>query len=149
MYELLLAIKNSRAPAMYRVDLEVRNSEVDLQGIVNHTNYFVYMEHARLKFLHDKLNINFSEWAKLGKNLILISTTTEFKKPLHFGEKFYILTEFMPESPVKFSIQQYIHNESDKLMVKAKFLATCAEVINGKSKLSVPREIQSLSTLVT
>ena len=66
----------------YRIELEVRDNEIDIQGVVNNANYFIYMAHARHKFLKEVLDIDFIEMAKSNMNLFLINSNIEFKKPL-------------------------------------------------------------------
>ena len=43
----------------YRIEFEVRDNEIDIQGVVNNANYFIYMAHARHKFLSEILKFDF------------------------------------------------------------------------------------------
>ena len=36
---------------LFRVDFEVRDNELDIQGIVNNSNYMIYLAHARHKYI--------------------------------------------------------------------------------------------------
>ena len=56
----------------YKIEFEVRDNEVDIQGVVNNANYYIYMAHSRHKFLQDVLKVDFIEMAKANFNLFLI-----------------------------------------------------------------------------
>ena len=36
---------------LYKLEFEVRDNEVDMQGVVSNGNYYIYFAHARHKFL--------------------------------------------------------------------------------------------------
>lgn len=90
----------------FKLEMEVRDSETDIQGIVNNANYMVYLEHARHKWLKE-IGINFTEWPQKNLQLVLLSASFEFKKSLVPGDKFYVTCE-VGESvgKVKFAIDQ-------------------------------------------
>ena len=92
---------------MHTVSFEVRDSELDAQGVVNNANYFVYMEHARHKFI-EEIGINFVEMAKNGQNLFLISSQLEFKHSLRSMDYFVVETVLVPEGRVRFGFKQVV-----------------------------------------
>ena len=58
----------------YRVEFEVRDNEIDIQGVVNNANYFIYMAHARHKFLSEILGNLFCESPNTQINSIKVKT---------------------------------------------------------------------------
>ena len=52
---------------MHKEIFEVRDNELDIQGVVNNANYFIYMAHAR-QYIHE-IGLNFAEMAQSGKNV--------------------------------------------------------------------------------
>ena len=71
----------------YSLKSEVRDSELDLQGIVNNGNYFVYMEHTRHKHLKS-LGLDFKELHDQGYDLVLSEMQMKFKASLTSGDVF-------------------------------------------------------------
>ena len=55
--------------ALYEIEMEVRDNELDAQGIVNNANYMNYLSHARHKHALE-LNINHTEFAQKNLNLV-------------------------------------------------------------------------------
>ena len=116
---------------MFKIDLEVRDNEVDIQGVVNNANYFIYMAHARHKFLHS-IGIDFAEMAKNKQNLFLVNTNLEFKRSLLPNDKFYVTCELIPEGSLRFAFEQKIFRlNDDTLIAKAINVGAC---IDGNTK---------------
>lgn len=115
---------------MFKEFFEVRDNEIDIQGVVNNSNYLIYMAHARHKFL-DEIGIDFSEMAKKNQLLFLTSSNIEFKKPLKPKDKFYVTCTILPTSKIKIFIEQEIRlTNTDELVAKAVNTAAC---INGNN----------------
>lgn len=127
---------------MFYIDFEVRDNEVDIQGVVNNANYFIYMAHTRHKFL-DHFGINFAEMASKNQNLFLLSCNIEFKKPLKANDIFYVTCKLIPEGKIKFAFEQEIRlKNSDTLISKAVNVGVC---MNGNTNRPyIPEKIQNL-----
>lgn len=124
----------------YRIELEVRDNEIDIQGVVNNANYFIYMAHARHQFLKDELKIDFIEMAKAGLNLFLINSNIEFKKPLLPNDKFYVTCKLVPEGKIRFAFEQEIRlSLSDALIAKGLNIGVCMDV--NKNRPCLPELI--------
>lgn len=124
----------------YRIEFEVRDNEIDIQGVVNNANYFIYMAHARHKFLQEELKIDFIEMAKANQNLFLINSTIEFKKPLLPNQKFYITCKLVPEGRIRFTFEQEIRLSSDNSFI-AKGLNVGVCMDGNKNRPYVPEAI--------
>ncbi|MBV8803209.1 MAG: acyl-CoA thioesterase, partial [Gammaproteobacteria bacterium] len=44
----------------FRLNFAVRDNEIDMQGIVNNANYFIYFAHARHTFLKE-IGVSFAK----------------------------------------------------------------------------------------
>ena len=113
---------------------DVRDNEVDLQGVVNNANYFVYMAHAR--HLHVKnLGIDFAEFHDQGYNLLLIETQMKFKNSLKSGDSFIVTSKLEPQGKIRFQfIQDVIRKSDNKIVTSAVHIGTCVAVASGRPK---------------
>ena len=69
----------------FKVDFKVRDYECDLQGIVNNSVYFNYLEHARHEFLHAK-GVDFAKLAREKINLVVLRSEMDYKASLVPGD---------------------------------------------------------------
>lgn len=128
------------------IEMDVRDNELDAQGIVNNANYMIYLSHARHKH-GEELNINHSEFAKKGMNLVITSCTIKFKNSLRANDTFRVTSKISTgELPFHWSHKQDIKRVSDgQVIAKAVFNATCVNNNeNADSKLCIPEEIAAL-----
>lgn len=130
---------------IFKEHFEVRDNEIDIQGIVNNANYMIYLAHARHKYVHG-IGIDFAEYAKNGKNLVVLSCSLNFKQSLRSNDKFYVTCKIIPtDSPIRFAFYQEIRfTENDKLALTGEFVATC---INEKAtsraeRIYIPEDIK-------
>lgn len=112
---------------MYKEYFEVRDNEVDAQGVVNNSNYYIYMAHARHKYLNT-IGINFHEMAMNNQQLFLISSSIEFKKPLLANSKFFVSCQMHKSGSIRVCFEQEIRlMESNELIAKAQNIGVCMD----------------------
>ncbi|MBQ4839460.1 MULTISPECIES: acyl-CoA thioesterase [Pseudoalteromonas] len=125
----------------FKVDFKVRDYECDLQGIVNNSVYFNYLEHARHEFLAYK-NIDFAALAEQKVNLVVIRSEMNYKGSLRPGDTFYVEVEVEKVSKLKFAFHQKVVRSSDeKLMLDAVITGTS---VNERGRPFLPPEIDLL-----
>lgn len=130
----------------FSIEMEVRDNELDAQGIVNNSNYMVYLSHARHKH-GEAINIIHTDFAQKNMNLIITSCTIKFKSPLEANNKFIVSSKITEaDLPFHWAHTQDIKRLSDgKIILKAIFNATCLNKnIQQGSKLIIPEQIAKL-----
>lgn len=130
----------------FSIEMEVRDNELDAQGIVNNSNYMIYLSHARHKH-GEELGINHTSFAATGLNLVITSCTMKFKNALVSNDKFIVTSEIsIGELPFHWSHKQDIKRSSDgKIILKAIFNATCVnKKTDDANKLCIPEIINQL-----
>jgi acyl-CoA thioester hydrolase len=112
------------------IQLEVRDYECDLQGVVNNANYQHYIEHARHKWL-EALGIDFAALHKEGIDLIVVRIELDYKYPLQSRDKFVVRSNLQREGRLKLICTQDIYRVPDeKLIAEARVVATAIQ--NGR-----------------
>lgn len=62
-------------------ETEVRDYELDVQGIVNNACYLNYFEHARHRYIN-QLGVDFIQWHQRGFDLVVVESNIKYKQPL-------------------------------------------------------------------
>lgn len=125
-------------------NFEVRDSELDAQGVVNNANYFTYMAHARHKFA-EIIGIDFVEMAKKHQNLFLISSHIDFKYPLKSRDKFIVETSIVPEGRIRFAFNQIVKKQDDVGTVVAigYNICVCIDETNRRRPY-IPKQVENI-----
>ncbi|MFA4943584.1 MAG: thioesterase family protein [Lentisphaeria bacterium] len=122
----------------HRLELEVRDYECDLQGVVNNANYQHYLEHARHLFLKT-LGIDFAGMAAQGVNLVVARIEIDYKTPLKSGDRFVVGSNLERVSPVRFGFRQDIYRLPDlRPVVQARVIGTA---VNARGRPCLPPEL--------
>jgi len=111
--------------------------ETDAQGIVHHSNYFRYFEEARGEYLR-VIGIPYSQIRDLGYEVVLLSASCEFKKPLFYDEVISIELEILNLNRFAFEFDYRVHVEGE---LRATARTKHCLVRNGKI-VSIPEEIR-------
>jgi len=115
---------------MYNVEFLVRDYELDLQGIVNNSNYQKYLEHARHEYLISK-GIDFAQLHSEGQDLVVTRVEIDFKLPLKSRDQFKVTVRTEKKGHLRIVFHQQIFRISDnKLIVNA--IVTGVSLKNGK-----------------
>tara|TARA_B100000745_G_C20151373_1_gene394744 strand:- start:3429 stop:3827 length:399 start_codon:yes stop_codon:yes gene_type:complete len=105
-------------------EMEVRDYECDMQGIVNNAVYQNYFEHARHKLLLD-CGQDFAEHTQNGLHLVVVRAEIDYRAPLASGDTFRVVSYIDQKSRLKMRFNQHIERMSDgKLTTKAVVIAT-------------------------
>ena len=125
----------------FTIEMDVRDYECDIQGIVNNAVYQNYLEHARHEYLK-QLGLDFTEYTRRGINLVVVRAELDYKQPLMSGDKFRVGVNMERESKIKFAFHQDIIRLADeKLMVKGKIIGTA---LNPNGRPAIPDELNRL-----
>ncbi len=109
---------------IYTLEMETRDYECDLQGIVNNANYQHYLEATRHKWLQEQ-GYSFRQWHEEGLDVVVAEITLKYKTPLH-GQEVFLSCLNLRRDGVRFVFEQDIYRKSDmKLCVSAQVSAVC------------------------
>lgn len=119
----------------HTVELEVRDYECDLQGIVNNANYLHYLEHARHQCLK-ALGISFAKYHEEKKDLVVTEAQIKYHKSLLPGDKFLVKTIFERRSKLRLAFVQNIYRTNspgtEELVLSSEFIGVCIDQVLQK-----------------
>lgn len=104
----------------FETELEVRDYECDIQGIVNNSVYQNYLEHCRHQFLN-KVGLSFAQMHNDGIDAVVIRAELDYKFPLRPGDVFLVRLRMAKQGRLRIIFkQQVIRKTDEKLMVDAR-----------------------------
>ncbi len=111
----------------HQIDLQVRDYECDIQGIVNNAVYQNYLEHARHQFLLSK-GVNFIELSSKGIHLVVVRVELDYKLPLKPDDGFWVGTNIEQISKIRFGFNQSIYKaDGERLVLQAKIIGAAID----------------------
>src|SRR5210317_1927392 len=107
----------------FELQLQVRDYECDIQGIVNNAVYQNYLEHCRHKFLNH-VGLDFTQLHSDGIDAVVIKAELDYKFPLRPGDDFFVRLKMGRQGRLRVIFdQQVIRKADEKLMVHARITA--------------------------
>lgn len=114
----------------FQFEMQVRDYECDIQGIVNNSVYQNYLEHCRHKFL-EKIGLSFAQMHSDGIDAVVIRAELNYKFPLLPGDEFFVQLKMAKQGRLRIIFNQQIIRKVDKkLMVDARITAVLTK--NGR-----------------
>lgn len=104
----------------FELELQVRDYECDIQGIVNNAVYQNYLEHCRHKFLNS-IRLDFNQLHADGIDGVVVRAELDYKFPLLPGDVFYVRLKVKKQGRLRILFdQQIVRKTDDKIMVNAR-----------------------------
>lgn len=120
---------------------EVRDHELDAQGIVNNAHYLHYFEHARHKFLN-QMGLDFVTLSQQGINLVVIRVEVDYLASLRSGDHFIIASNLERVSRLRFAFVQHLFRLPDYTrMIQARVIGAA---INLQGKPIVAPQVETM-----
>ncbi len=127
--------------SIFQIDLQVRDYECDMEGIVNNAVYQNYLEHARHEFLKN-MGLDFARLTRGGINLVVIRAELDYRFSLRSGDRFRVSLHLKRLSPLRFVFVQEIERLPDnKRIMEARIIGTS---LNANGRPFLPKEIEAL-----
>lgn len=114
---------------IFETEMEVRDYECDIQGIVNNANYLHYTEHTRHLFLKS-LGVSFAKLHEEGIDAVVARMKLEYKVPLKCDDHF-ISRLAMKKKGLRYEFYHDLYRATDeKLCFSCQADLVC--LINGR-----------------
>lgn len=113
---------------IFETQMEVRDYECDIEGIVNNANYVHYCEHTRHLFLQ-QCGLSFADMHAKGVDAVVARMTLQYKMPLRPDDVFYSRLNLKKDG-IKYVFYQDLYRASDeKICFRGKIELVC--LVNG------------------
>jgi len=127
--------------APFQIEMQVRDYECDMQGIVNNAVYQNYLEWARHKFLRSR-GVDFVELTAEGIFVMVIRAELDYKQSLRAGDNFLVSVTTRQISPLKLLFEQEINKlDSSGLVLQANIIAAS---VNEQKRPCFPQQLKAL-----
>lgn len=113
----------------FELEMEVRDYECDIQGIVNNANYLHYLEHTRHKFIKT-LGLDFAALHDMGIDVVVARMSLQYKIPLRSGDTFISCLHMTKDGLRYVFHQELFDKDNGRMCLRAKVEAVC--VIDGR-----------------
>lgn len=114
---------------IFETEMEVRDYECDIQGIVNNANYLHYIEHTRHLFL-TSLGVSFAKLHEQGIDAVVARMNLQYKTPLRCDDRFISKLALHKEG-LRYIFNQDIFRKSDgRLSLRSTVELVC--LIDGR-----------------
>jgi acyl-CoA thioester hydrolase len=131
----------SAANYCFELNLEVRDYECDLQGIVNHSVYLNYLEHARHQYLNS-IGLDFAYLHRQGYSLVVTRCEVDYLASLKSGDRFVVKLEMVRQSRLRFAFLHDIYRHpDDEHVLRAKVIGTS---LSTAGRPAFPAELEAV-----
>lgn len=114
---------------VFETEMEVRDYECDIQGIVNNANYLHYTEHTRHLYLRS-LGVSFAKLHEQGVDAVVARMSLQYKTPLRCDDIFISKLGVRKEG-LRYVFNQDLFRKSDnRLCFRATVELVC--LIDGR-----------------
>lgn len=110
--------------------MEVRDYELDLQGIVNNSVYLNYFEHARHCCIKE-MGLDFSELHQQGVDPVVARIEIDYRSSLSSSDTFEVLTCMEAQGKLRYVFHQEI-KRLPSAETCARATVTAAILVNGR-----------------
>lgn len=93
-----------------KYSMKVRFTDVDVEGIVHHSNFFSFLEEARFALL-ESAGYSYSDLVKMGVAIIVTNVNGSYKVPITLGEKITIFPKVSKVKNFSLKLEYEILNE--------------------------------------
>lgn len=116
----------------FRHELEVRDYELDAQGVVNNAVYVSYLEVGRHKYCAAN-GLDLLSVEARGYRFMLAALSIRYHQPLHSGMKFYVTALPYLQGKLKLIFKQGIYRlDNDDCIASAEATVICYDIARAK-----------------
>ena len=97
--------------------IPVRFNEVDSMQVAHHSQYFIYMEVARLQFAQNVLGIGYADFVTWGIRVPVRRCHCEYLYPARFGDTVVVQVTLKPSETASLHLRYRMFREQDRRLL--------------------------------
>lgn len=137
---------NPDTKTLFSLELQVRDYECDLQGVVNNAVYLHYLEHSRHEFLKT-IDLDFARLHREGIDAMVSRIEIDYRYPLKGGDRFLSTLALRENGALRLEFHQELLLLPDRRpVVSAVTTTVCIELSSGRP-IPIRRVFGALSAL--
>lgn len=115
---------------IFELDMEVRDNECDVQGVVNNGQYQNYMSHGRHKFIKSE-GVDFNKLYQEGIAAMVTRVEMDYLAPLRPNEEFTVKIALERKKSTRLIFLQDIFKKDGTQVIRAKVTTVCIDRNEG------------------
>lgn len=119
-----------------------RFSDTDSYGVVHHSNYFRWMEEARMQMMEDVLKLSLEELIRDGIQFPVINLEGKYIKSVFARQTVTVIVHIIYDKSTRLVFEYEIHNDEDELVFRGKTVHALTK--NHKIIYAMPEEYNNL-----
>ena len=133
-----------RSQFRHKIQIRVRNYEVDWQGIVHNANYLLYCEVARLEYLkHLGVTVDFKTVNGPSK-VVVVRNEIDYRSPLRFDDLADVYTRVSFIRNTSFAMEGLVERAGTGELVSTNFAYHVWLDSRSNAPIPVPEEFRTL-----
>lgn len=126
----------------YEYKMKVRFSDTDLYGVAHHSNYYKWLEEARIELLEEIVELSLGWFEQRKIRFPVISVEGKYKRSIMAREEITILVLLYYNNTSKLRFTYTIYN--DKNQVAYTGVTEHVVVIENSMRLKMPKEFETM-----
>lgn len=115
---------------IYELEMEVRDNECDIQGVVNNGQYQNFMTHARHKFIKAE-GIDFNDLFEQGKLAMVSRVEIDYLGPLFPNDLFTVKIALERKKSTRLIFLQDIFKKDGTQVIRSRVTTVCLDKAEG------------------
>ena len=117
----------------FRLDIEVRSTEIDINGHVNNAKYLEYLEWGRGVW-YEQSGLAIETLLSLGMQAVAVNININYRKECRQGDKLTIITEAVRAGRTSYVLNQEIVNQAGERCADAVITSVAMDVHTRASR---------------
>ncbi|MBX5436734.1 MAG: acyl-CoA thioesterase [Alicyclobacillaceae bacterium] len=123
------------------MEIQVRCTEIDVNGHVNNAKYLEYLEWGREDW-YERRGLDYDTLKRMGAVTVVVHVSADYRRPAVQNDRLRVFTQLADVGNTSFTMRQWIDNQHGERVLDAKFVIVTIDP-ERRSKVPVPMQIRT------